>query len=91
MAAVMVGRSRLQTIRNNPCPCGSGRKYKACCLDSSAAAQGICRQVSTTGTQNDEAEYLRFRLGAVLLRAVPQGGFSGVSLRSVSGTSFPGP
>lgn len=21
-----------QTGRNNPCPCGSGRKYKKCCL-----------------------------------------------------------
>ena len=24
--------------RNDPCPCGSGRKYKHCCLNQSAAA-----------------------------------------------------
>jgi hypothetical protein len=24
--------------RNDPCPCGSGRKYKKCCLDSAAVA-----------------------------------------------------
>ena len=23
---------RAKTGRNDPCPCGSGRKYKACCL-----------------------------------------------------------
>lgn len=23
----------MQTGRNDPCPCGSGRKYKRCCLD----------------------------------------------------------
>lgn len=25
--------------RNDPCPCGSGKKYKACCLDRDAALQ----------------------------------------------------
>lgn len=24
---------RRQTGRNDPCPCGSGRKFKRCCLD----------------------------------------------------------
>jgi len=24
--------------RNNPCPCGSGKKYKRCCLDKDVAA-----------------------------------------------------
>ena len=26
--------------RNSPCPCGSGRKYKRCCLGGSSPAQG---------------------------------------------------
>jgi len=26
--------------RNEPCPCGSGKKYKRCCLDGSAQGQG---------------------------------------------------
>ncbi len=26
--------------RNDPCPCGSGKKYKKCCLDSDDAARG---------------------------------------------------
>lgn len=26
--------------RNDPCPCGSGRKYKKCCGDQQAATQG---------------------------------------------------
>ena len=25
--------------RNNPCPCGSGKKYKRCCLDKDLAAE----------------------------------------------------
>lgn len=25
-------RDRLKSGRNDPCPCGSGRKYKKCCL-----------------------------------------------------------
>lgn len=31
---LMIGRSRVsKTGRNDPCPCGSGRKYKKCCLN----------------------------------------------------------
>ncbi|MGH6912329.1 MAG: SEC-C metal-binding domain-containing protein, partial [Geminicoccales bacterium] len=26
----------MKTGRNEPCPCGSGRKYKQCCLRKSA-------------------------------------------------------
>jgi tetratricopeptide (TPR) repeat protein len=28
-----------KTGRNDPCPCGSGKKYKKCCLPKQAAAQ----------------------------------------------------
>jgi SEC-C motif len=34
--------ARLKTGRNDPCPCGSGKKYKKCCL---AADEAIVRQV----------------------------------------------
>lgn len=34
----MSGKSRTKVGRNEPCPCGSGRKYKKCC---GAAAQSI--------------------------------------------------
>jgi uncharacterized protein YecA (UPF0149 family) len=26
------GQARAQAGRNDPCPCGSGRKFKRCCL-----------------------------------------------------------
>lgn len=26
--------------RNDPCPCGSGKKYKKCCLDGEGAKEG---------------------------------------------------
>lgn len=29
-----VARDYKKTYRNDPCPCGSGKKYKKCCLDS---------------------------------------------------------
>ena len=25
--------ARVKTSRNEPCPCGSGKKFKKCCLD----------------------------------------------------------
>ena len=31
-------RSAEKVSRNDPCPCGSGRKYKKCCLDRTASA-----------------------------------------------------
>jgi SWIM/SEC-C metal-binding protein len=31
-------RAPEKVSRNDPCPCGSGRKYKKCCLDRSASA-----------------------------------------------------
>jgi len=27
-------RAAVKVGRNDPCPCGSGRKYKHCCLDA---------------------------------------------------------
>lgn len=33
VADMVVGPSRGKLGRNSPCPCGSGRKYKKCCLD----------------------------------------------------------
>jgi uncharacterized protein len=32
-------RDRQTAGRNDPCPCGSGRKYKKCCLTGTAAAR----------------------------------------------------
>ncbi|HSA92755.1 MAG TPA: SEC-C metal-binding domain-containing protein, partial [Terriglobales bacterium] len=27
--------------RNDPCPCGSGKKYKKCCLEAEGPQQGV--------------------------------------------------
>lgn len=32
--------------RNAPCPCGSGKKYKKCCLDKDQAASGLKNHIS---------------------------------------------
>jgi len=41
-----MARTAVKTGRNDPCPCGSGRKYKQCCLakdkdDERATARGV--------------------------------------------------
>jgi len=39
-------RERLKSGRNDPCPCGSGKKYKKCCLAGDAA---LVRQMAVAG------------------------------------------
>lgn len=41
-------RSEVKVGRNDPCPCGSGKKYKKCCGAADAAAE--CRTVSATSS-----------------------------------------
>ena len=36
-------RAAVKVGRNDPCPCGSGRKYKHCCLDARCEACGTIR------------------------------------------------
>jgi hypothetical protein len=35
--AIAAAQQRLKTGRNDPCPCGSGKKYKKCCLTADEA------------------------------------------------------
>lgn len=55
-SAIDAARNRLQSGRNGPCPCGSGRKYKKCCLrdDEAVVRQGqtIRRAESSPASQN---------------------------------------
>ena len=37
LGRVFSGRDVREVSRNAPCPCGSGQKYKRCCLDHDAA------------------------------------------------------
>ncbi|HLA78685.1 MAG TPA: SEC-C metal-binding domain-containing protein [Vicinamibacteria bacterium] len=37
LARLLAGRAVTPVGRNEPCPCGSGRKYKRCCLEKDAA------------------------------------------------------
>lgn len=34
-------------MRNDPCPCGSGKKYKKCCLGR-AARESLARKLAST-------------------------------------------
>lgn len=46
-----------QTGRNDPCPCGSGKKYKNCCLKSGVAC------ADTAGSTDGDSSDLRLLLG----------------------------
>jgi SEC-C motif len=38
--------SMAKTGRNGPCHCGSGKKYKRCCLEKDQAAASVAAQAS---------------------------------------------
>jgi tetratricopeptide (TPR) repeat protein len=46
-----------KTGRNDPCPCGSGRKYKVCCLtkDEDAERERFKRAAAVAAAQAEEA------------------------------------
>ena len=39
-AAVPVEHKKIKVGRNDPCPCGSGKKYKKCCLPKEQTKEG---------------------------------------------------
>jgi len=43
--------------RNDPCPCGSGRKYKLCCMQVDAASSAVSRAAVTPDTVASSAHY----------------------------------
>ena len=51
----------MNTPRNAPCPCGSGKKYKACCLekDEAAAREAHKRPVVDAAVKRKEAQATR--------------------------------
>lgn len=44
--------------RNEPCPCGSGKKYKTCCLDKDSPAEFLTANDLNTGTLLDDYQIL---------------------------------
>ena len=50
--------------RNDPCPCGSGKKYKNCCLEKDEASRRLERQASNATlnaeVQREYEEYQEF-------------------------------
>ena len=38
--------------RNDPCPCGSGRKYKVCCLVKDAKAESEASEIAERRAEN---------------------------------------
>ena len=55
--------------RNDPCPCGSGKKYKNCCIDVDAARERSLRLVQGNGTRT-AADDGSLRVTADVLRSI---------------------
>lgn len=57
--------------RNDPCPCGSGKKYKACCLKSSGGRKKINAKVISSGPKinKEKAPDLMERTFGAAIRA----------------------
>jgi tetratricopeptide (TPR) repeat protein len=47
--------------RNDPCPCGSGKKYKKCCLANDEAAARAAQPVAVAAHRPSLASYARER------------------------------
>jgi len=41
----------MKTGRNDPCPCGSGKKFKYCCLEKQSFAQVIADEIAEVATE----------------------------------------
>ena len=51
----------METGRNDPCPCGSGKKYKKCCIKKST-------DTSRTGDLGITEQFLRDKLQKFMMR-----------------------
>ena len=56
--------------RNEPCPCGSGRKYKQCCLSNPAANEKILRTASRVTSREELVTLLKRPTRICRLRVV---------------------
>lgn len=56
----------MDTKRNDPCPCGSGKKYKKCCGLKAAKSQQNSRSFYTGPSSKDPVKDLRSRIIKVL-------------------------
>ena len=50
-APIAFRRSEPKVGRNAPCPCGSGKKYKQCCLAKPGFAQAIADEIAEAGAE----------------------------------------
>lgn len=64
--------------RNDPCPCGSGKKYKQCCLKAQEAEVGESQQERSYAVPK-AIEWLQARHGKAMQMAMWDGFFGGLS------------
>lgn len=65
-----------KTGRNEPCPCGSGKKYKKCCLEHDQAAASRRREASATAPAT--LDWLAARFPEQVRAAVEEGFYGGL-------------
>ena len=68
--------------RNDPCPCGSGKKYKKCCLAGDEAAARAARPAPPAAVEPEQAPPAELPKTA---SPYPAMGFTGVILLALAG------
>jgi SEC-C motif len=59
--------ARSSVPRNDPCPCGSGKKYKRCCLPKDVAASQPPPSPTITNLRGRQRDQPNFPIGTVAL------------------------
>src|SRR4051812_42625618 len=59
--------------RNDPCPCGSGRKYKRCCLDATTREQAVAtpHEATRAGDEGEGLALLVETARGTMVRIIP--------------------
>jgi len=68
-----------KTGRNAPCPCGSGKKYKQCCLKKERIAQHKAEETSSDGAVAKALDWLNRKHRHAVMRWVNEVWFSNLS------------
>lgn len=59
--------------RNDPCPCGSGKKYKNCCMQKDKGPKKFSAKVISSGPKNTLPNLMERTFGDAIKKAEEEG------------------
>jgi len=57
-----------KTGRNDPCPCGSGKKYKACCFKKTIKVPLNKKKISTLASKAQSVDLMERTFGSAIAK-----------------------